>query len=219
MILSWDEAERILIPYRWELQSRVLDLVEPHLDKTLRDWEQAIEEQAQQIDDEDARNDFYEFHSDEYNEHLEFRTIFMNSFFSASFALFENQLWRICKRAQRISGSHSSMGDRGSSSFIDSTKKNLRKLGVDFPANTPEWQKITMYRKIRNKIMHGGGILTPKDDINMRKFAKANQIIPTWGEIANLELTRPFCDDALKVFRRFLLEVQKAYELWLKDKK
>ena len=68
MLIGWDEGERFLISHRWELHSRFLDLVEPHLEDTLRDWEQTIEQQGQQIDDEDARDEFYEFHSDEYHE-------------------------------------------------------------------------------------------------------------------------------------------------------
>ena len=42
MLIGWDEGERFLISHRWELHSRFLDLVELHLENTLRDWEQAI---------------------------------------------------------------------------------------------------------------------------------------------------------------------------------
>ena len=61
MLVGWNEAERILVSRRWEIHGRFLDLVEPHLVTTLRDWEQAIEQQAQQMDDEDQRAEFYEF--------------------------------------------------------------------------------------------------------------------------------------------------------------
>ena len=158
MLIGWDEAEWFLMSHRWELHSRFLDLVEPHLENTLRDWEQAIEQQAQQIDDEEARDEFYEFHSDEYHERLEFRGILMNSFFSASFALFENQLIRICRSAQRNGGSPFSVKDLGSFPPTDRAKTYLQKLGVPFPADTAKWQEITDYREVRNKIMHEGGL-------------------------------------------------------------
>ena len=75
MLVGWSEAEWFLRSHKWELHGRFLDLVEPHLENTLRDWEQAVEEQAQEIDDEDARDRFYDFHSDEYHERLEFKSI------------------------------------------------------------------------------------------------------------------------------------------------
>ena len=215
--LDWIEAEEDLLSYQWELHSRYLDSLEPYLANTLRDWEQAIEQQAQQIDNEDQRSEFYDFHSDEYLEHLGFRSILMNSFFLASFALLENQLMRICKSVQRHSGSPFSVRDLGSSSPTNGAKLYLRKLGVEFPAGTPDWNEITKYRGIRNKIMHEGGGLPPQGHIT--DFAKSKQIVTGWSENLIIELTRPFCDDALGTFRRFSLEVHRAYVLWLKANK
>ena len=214
MLIGWTEGERILISHKWEIHSRFLDLVEPHLEKTLRDWEQAVEQHAQQIDEEEARAEFYEFHSDEYHERMEFGVILMNSFFSASFALFENQLLWMCRSAQRHSGSPFSVRDLGSSSPIDRAKLYLQRLGVAFPADTQEWHEVTRYREIRNKIMHEGGELPSTGDIT--DFANAKRIASTWSGNPTLELTRQFCDDALKLLKRFLLEVHRAYERWLK---
>ena len=191
--------------------------MELHLEDTLRDGEQPIEQQAQQIDDEDARDEFKEFHSDEYHERLEFRGILMNSVFSAPFALFENQLMRICRIAQRHCGNPFSVKNLGSSSPIDRAKTYLQKLGVPFPADTAEWQEIIKYREVGNKIMHEGGDLPLEGPVS--DFAKAKQIVSTWGGCPNLELTRQFCDDALRTLRRFLLEFHRAYEGWLKANK
>ena len=217
MRVGLSKVEWFLESYRWELHSRFLDLVEPHLESTLREWEQAIEQQAQEIDDEDERAEFYEFHSDEYRERLEFKSILMNSFFSASFALFENQLIAICQSAQRDSASRFSVKDIGSYSPTDRVKTYLQKLGVLFPSDGPEWQEITKYQKIRNKIMHEGGELPPNSDVTT--FAKSKQIVSTRAGSPRLELTRPFCDVALEDMRRFLLEVHKAYGEWLKANK
>ena len=215
--VNWIEAEEDLLSYEWELLSKYVDLLERYLANTFQDWEQDIVQQAQQIDDEFQRSEFYEFRSDEHHEHLSFRDIFINSFFLASFALFENQLMRICRRAQRNCGNSSSVKDLRSSSPTDRAKKYLRKLGVEFPAETSEWQEITNYRKIRNTIAHEGGVLPPEGDI--AAFAKSKQIVTAWGGNLNLKLTRPFCDDALCSFRQFLLEVHRAYVLWLKANK
>lgn len=215
--VNWTEAEKDSLSYEWEILSKYLDLLERYLANTFQDWERAIEQEARQIDDKFQRSEYYEFRSDEYHEHLSFRDILMNSFFLASFALFENQLMRICWRAQRNCGNSSSVKDIRSSSPTDRAKKYLRKLGVEFPAETSEWQEITDYRKIRNTIAHEGGVLPPEGDI--AAFAKSKQIVTDWGGNLNLELTRPFCDDALCRFRQFLLEVHRAYVLWLKANK
>lgn len=215
--VDWDEAEETIISYEWDLQSRYLNLLEPYLADTLRDWMQAIEQKAQQIDDEGERDEFYDFYSDEYHEHLELGGILMNSFFQASFALFENQLMRICRKAQQNCGSPFSVRDLGSSSPTERAKIYLRKLGVEFPAETPEWHEITNYRKIRNVITHEGGILPPQGQIKV--FAKAKRIVNPSGGNTNLKLTRPFCNGAIKTFRRFMLEIHRAYVLWLKARK
>ena len=217
MLVGLSEAEWFLRSYRWELHSRFLDLVEPHLESTLRDWEHVIEQQAQEIDDEDARDEFYEFHSDEYHERLEFKSIMMNSFFSASFALFENQLIGICQSVQRDSGSPFSVKDLGSSSPTNRAKTYLHKLGVLFPTDGSEWQDITSYREIRNKIMHEGGELPLHGHVT--DFAKAKQIVSPRAGSPKLELTRPFCDVALGNMRRFLLQVHQAYAGWVKANK
>ena len=36
--LNWIEAEEEFLSYEWELLSRYLDLLEPYLANTLRDW-------------------------------------------------------------------------------------------------------------------------------------------------------------------------------------
>ena len=65
--------------------------------------------------------------------------------------------------------------------------------------------------------MHEGGALPLEGHVT--DFAMAKQIVSTLGGSPNLELTRTFCDDALGTLRRFLLEVHRAYEGWLKANK
>ena len=42
-----------LIRYNFDLNAGFMALLEPHVEETLQDWTQAIEQQAQQIEDED----------------------------------------------------------------------------------------------------------------------------------------------------------------------
>lgn len=211
--ISQGDLERMFLSGTWKLYRRFLDLVEPHLATDWQDLVRAIERQAQQIDDERAREHFYEIHVvDEYLEHQELRVILMHSFFAASFALFENQLLQVCKSAQQKCGNPFSVGDLGSRSPTDRAKTYLAKLGIQFPADAPEWGEITRYREIRNRIVHQGGTLPPEG--NVTHYAKAKQVVSSEGEGTRLELTRQFCDEALSNLEKFLREVHTAYERW-----
>ncbi len=204
-----------LIRYNFDLYAGFMALLEPHVEGTLQDWTQAVERQAQQIKDEDERSIFYEFHSEEYAERQQFRYILMNSFFSASFALFEHHLLRICENARRRSKNPFSVKDLKSSSATDNAKEYLRKLGVGFPSGTSTWEEITKYRTIRNKIMHEGGSLPRRGSIT--DYAKQKQIASGGG--VSLELTRPFCEEALDNMKLFLLDVQRTYDSWRASEK
>ena len=211
--ISQSYIERMMISGTWELYRRFLDLVESHLETKWQDLLREIEQQAQQIDAKRRRDEFYEFHVvEEHLDHQELRAILTHSFFVASFALFENRLLKICKSAQQKSGNPISVGDLGTRSPTDRAKTYLTKLGIHFPANTPEWVEINNYRKIRNRIVHQGGILPPTDEVT--QFAKAKQVVSSeWGGI-RLLLTRQFCDEAVSSFEHFLLAVHTAYERW-----
>ena len=191
--------ENLLIVDQWRMYSRLLDLLDPLLEQVLRDWEQEVEQQAERIDDEYTLSQFNDFLSEEYQEHLQIRVILMNSLFATSFAMFENQLMWVCHVAERNSGSPFSVSDLGSRSPTDRARTYLTKLGVEFPSDSHEWQNITRYREIRNKIMHNGGHLGVEGDL--AKFAGEQQILHS----GSLELTRAFCDKAGREMKQLLL--------------
>ena len=128
--VSWDD---LFIRDQWAVYSRLLDLWESHLEQDLQSSEQWVEQQAKQIEDEYTRSQFYEFHSEEYHEQMEFRVILMNSLFVSSFASFENQLMRICRVAKRNSGSPSSVEDLRSHPSIKRPRHISKGLASSFP--------------------------------------------------------------------------------------
>ena len=74
-VLDATRQQRILRD--WSLYRRFLDLQARRMSKSDREWEQAIDEEAQQIANEDARSEFYEYHSEEYEDRLQLRGILM----------------------------------------------------------------------------------------------------------------------------------------------
>ncbi len=166
-----------------------------------------MDQQAQQIHDEEQRKIFYESQQDVYDEFQQYQDILLNSFFSTSFALFERQLAIICNFAKEVTKSKSSAKDLGSRDYLNNVKIYLKKRGVQFPGNTPEWNKVRIYQGIRNKIMHAGGYV--HYDWKYSNDAKSMGII-SGGGFERLKLTRPICEEAVNNFEKFLIMVHKA---------
>ena len=174
-------AHKWQIEFYFNLYRDSLASQEEFADQAFEDWKRKIEEEAQQYD-EDSRVEFYEFHSDEYTSREYSKTIIMNSFFVGAYALYEHHRNRVIRRysitKQRLSGS---------------------KL-----ENSPEHKEIIKhYKRIRNRIMHRGGIIPPHaKDV---EYAKGKSIVADYFPSGSYALTRQFCDDALDNFQECLL--------------
>ena len=202
--LAW--MDRLIMEHRWELYSRFLSLMEPHIEETIKIWEEEFGQKLEVIEDSRIRDDFLSIHVDEIHELFELRAILMNSFFSASYALFEHQLVEICETAKEYAGSPFSVDDLKHSP-LDRVKQYLTNLGVDLPVDTPEWRQVKMYQEIRNKLMHEGGIISSRWD----HFRHCKDIgIIEEDSAPRLVLTQTFCDEALNDFKNFLIDVHQA---------
>ena len=205
--------ERMKVSYEWERHRRFIELLEPRLDEALKDWQQAMDKVASEIDDEIQRDQFIDNYVDDYQDFQQHQVILVNSFFTASWALFEYHLTRLCDLVQRCTGTPFSVKDFGGS-FTDVAKDYLKKLGVSFPAgDAPEWPRIKGYQEIRNKIMHQGAIVS--SEWGNYEYADSKGIINDNMEwTPRLELTREFCDEAVGDFERFLGKVISAIAKW-----
>ena len=192
--------EQMLISHDWDRYRKFLDLLEPHLDEELHDWEQEIEQQALGIEDLDQRDEFYHLYLDDYHILKQHKVILMNSFFSASYALFEYHLTRLCNQAKRHHRSPFSVDDLRYS-LSDRVKLYFARLKIPFPSNAPEWPRIKVYQEIRNKMMHDGGNVS----CSWKHFAYAEENCIVDRRLGEFVLTRYFCEKALDDFRQFLL--------------
>lgn len=228
---------QILISHNMNVYRVFLEALEPYIDQSLHDWNSLIEKEGERISDEDARLDFYSFHSDEYGQRLRVRPILMNACFTAIFAMFEDLLLRICSLAKEHSSSKFSVSHLGGSSSTEKAKKYLEILEVDFPSGGSEWKRVTLLREIRNRILHNRAILFDRDNKNeTARFARDNGIAISTiihdeeenfdhtlekeneqeknVEVLHLELTRAFCDAELNHLEDFLLLVYEAFGTW-----
>ena len=231
---AWED---ILISHNMNVYRVFLESLDPYIEQSLHDWNLLIQQEGEKIADPNAQDDFYQFHADEYEHRLQVRPLLMNACFTAIFALFEEQLLRICAMAKEHSRSPFSVGHLRGGSPTDLAKMYLQILEVDFPSGGDDWTRITWLREIRNKIIHNGGILLDhKNKYKTVKYAVDSGIvvdrlirnegehIPSSEESGaasemkpeplRLELTRGFCEAELNHLEEFLHQVYSAYIKW-----
>ena len=192
-------TESWLIQYEWRIYRRFLNSLEGHVSGILRDIDQMLERE----DDEGRREFLHERNEDYYTDSLQFKVILLNSFFTASYALFEHHLRQLCRIPV------------GEEFYASHAAKHLTKLGIAFPIDTPEWKNINRYRAIRNKIVHEGGVVSKEwnhfDYAKSRGIIEPSEVPPDSLEPPRyIKVTRPFCDEACNDFMNFLIQVYEA---------
>ena len=199
---------RFEVEYDFQLYRYFLDSFEPQIDEMQRVWLAGVQEDAEQIEDPEDLAEFWQYISETDNDRAEFKGILMNSFFAGSFALFEHHLNEICDFAGRRRNIPFTARDlRGGT--LEKPKKYLKKVEGIFPDDSTEWERITFYNQVRNKIMHERGSISSEDGIYER--AKECEIVTDArlsGEF--LELTPEFCKSALDDFQQFLVEANQV---------
>ena len=204
-----------IISYNMDLYRRCLEHCEALLQKELEEWEKDWLEATDQVEDEHVQAELSLFIGSEQEERQQFKSILINSFFAASFGMFEHELVGFCHRAQGKTHNPFSVDDLGSRSPTERVKRYLTKLGIEFPANSQMWKEITKYRELRNRIMHEGGRL--RDSEELTEYARSHDLLATIGRRPDLALTRTFYEEAVGNMITFLLSVFDAYEAWLRS--
>lgn len=196
-----------LISHDWERYRKFLTLLDGKLVEAVQEWEQAIDQGAEEIEDKESLNEYYDVWAGDNFVMQQHKIILLNSFFSTSFALFEHHLTWLCNELQQRSGSAFSVKDL-KNSFTERVKTYFRKLNFAFPSDSREWNEITFYQEIRNKIMHEGGFVSSNweglDNAQMRG------IVNSGDDGLQVELTFDFCQKATKDFEQFLKKVVRS---------
>ena len=174
-------VEQWKVDFFFELYRRCLDLQDGLVEGSFREWQQQIVEEAQQWDEE-TQEQIYESNVDEYTSREFSQVLFMNSFFVVSYALYEHHRNRI-----QTAFSVSKLSELDGSTLLD----------------TQEWVEIKNYKQIRDKIMHEGGIIPECEEAS--SYAESKGITGDGSPPRTYALTRQFCDEALRNFKRFLL--------------
>ena len=172
---GWPSLLRWQIEFYFDLYRTFLASQDELASQALEDWKKRLDEEAQNFD-EDMRGEFYDFHNEEHSSQEYSKVILMNSFFVASYALYEHHRKEIQTR-------------------YSVTKSDLEGSHLK---NSSEWRAINHY-----KIMHEGGVIP--ECVGVVAFAERNRIKADYFPSGTYALTRRFCDEALDNFQRTLL--------------
>jgi hypothetical protein len=144
-----------------------------------------------------------------------FPNILRRSFFVAIYSLIEAQLNAICHDLER-KGLESSVEDlTGPDKGIGRARKYLvNKAEIRFP-DSPEWNKLRGYQKLRNCIVHNEGKLESghKNHERAKRYLR-EQFIPQhypkleWKQFDDeVVLHKGFCEEMLQVSHRFFTDL------------
>ena len=166
---------------------------------------QRIEEEAKQLSIEE-RDDFYEWYSDKY-WHLNdvFPDLNRNSIFLVAFSNFEYELFSISRIISKELSPDSKI-DEYSGNGIEKVKKYFnRVLEIPFPSETQEWNKIQIYKKIRNIIVHNGGkVRKIESNENLMSFINNEKFI-SLDNFNRIHLEPEFVNTVLYTFENFIV--------------
>ena len=210
---SWPE---LVLTNDFFAHQELLELVDGSLRDTLRGMAKRLKDLAREAGEEDAYQELmsighgYELES----EGGQFTAIMFGSLFVASYALFEHSLLAICDRAREHACCPIPVGMLGSRDMTGNSKKYLNALGIEFPPGAGEWGEINRYKEIRNKIVHGGSAVSKGTELY--RYVEKKRILSAGGAKASrfLEITRPFCEEAIENERQFIILTFRAYDQW-----
>jgi hypothetical protein len=181
-----------------------IDTIERSLVDQKKEFEKQVDRQAAEID-EDIRDEFYEYHSDEHWRLSDvFPSMLRSTVFVASYSLLENHLVDICEREH--SKQKLGKAPKLKSGIIFKARDYLVDVaGIKLPDSTPAWDNICAYNKLRNAIVHKSGKLDDELKKELEDFLKASPGISLDQNNA-LQFTEEFCPEVIKNMKDFFFK-------------
>ncbi len=130
-------------------------------------------------------------------EYAQLPNILYTSLFLSSYALLEQKMAKLCEEYQTTNKTDIKLKDLNGKG-IKKTKLYLRKVAGIAEKDFKNWEKISIYNKIRNCILHNGGIIQDKDLKCLNNFKDKYKVL----EINNdnsMELSKKFCEQNFKI--------------------
>ena len=196
----------------WEQCGSFLEKMDSLLAEEDHGWQSIMDEEVR-IAEEDPNVDgdylagFDEIRNEHTRELHEFRTILNNSVFVHSYSIFEHKMVRMCESLKTKHNFSSSIMDKDCRPNIWRVNKYIKQHYGSKLLDVLDWRAVRKYSEIRNRIVHDEAFVSSNWDL--KAYAEKSGIL-TNGRNSRIEITRPYCEEAIKVFRHFMAEVLDA---------
>jgi len=186
------------------------------LDSEKKKYEERVNELELQRDSEDEPIEL-QIADLELQGFPEFENTIFSSFFVMVYSYFESELMQYCRDLEKQNPKEISWSDISDQNILEKAKEYLTKVQkIEFPSNSPEWEKIRNFTNLRNCIVHNQGRVD--NSFNEKQRVKLSKFIEGKNSKIKLEdrkcvLDYEFCSDALEIIKKFLFSVAAAKKL------
>ena len=169
-MISFEHVHQLLLDMKINEMRYYLDDLIKSLNNMEREFRKRNEEQARKIEDEQERNEFYDFSSDEYWRYKEtFPRIFLNSFHVSSYSLLESETLAIARNIGKKQKQVFDVFDIRGGDYLNSASLYIERLTGIKANQFGMWNTLKDAQRLRNIIAHLNGRLSEPSDIEIAK--------------------------------------------------
>ena len=213
------KADWIHVRTRGKLNELVnfLHTLVKQLDDLSDNYQRRVETDAQDIEDVEEREGYYEWAREEYWDYKNtFPRILLNSFHVTSITLLESEIFSIASRIGKKQNQVFDISEIKGNDFIQSACYYIKKLTQIDAKSFQTWNKIMEGRRLRNIITHSNGRLENAKDIALAKKYKVLddsmlEILST-RPIQQIFITYEYSKSFLITLIKFFKELYSAIE-------
>jgi len=176
------------------------------------DYDHQVDEQAQRIDDEKSRDEFYEFSGEQHFNYTEtFPRILLNSFHVMAYSLLESEIISLANLVGRKQSQIFEVSDFGGRNYLGSASRYINKLTNIKVQDFRSWNSIDDGRHLRNTVVHSNGIITNQHIFDLARshdFIDSSTIdFASLRTIERLSITYEYCQSFLSTLKGFFSEL------------
>lgn len=190
-----------------------LNTLKNQLENMVADYQKRIEAEAETIQDEQERQDFYEWSGEDYWRYEEtFPRILLNSFHVTAYSLLESEIHSVARRVGKKQNQVFDVSEIKGSDYLESASHYIKKLTSVDAKTFNSWSGLREGQRFRNILVHSNGKITGNKDIELAKKHKVyseSNIELSGRSIKEISITYDYCKAFLDALRAFFAELYK----------
>ncbi|MHA1613443.1 MAG: hypothetical protein ACTSYJ_01285 [Candidatus Thorarchaeota archaeon] len=205
-------ARMEMIEFEIDSLRRYISELSKALNTSTEEFASYVETYANELSEEE-RDDWYDWNSDKHWDLTEkFPKLLNNSLFVTIYSCMESNVYGLSKRFEKSTPHNIELKDlKGKGIKLYQTY--LKKVqGVDFPDTSSAWNRIKLFQKVRNFIVHSNGKLdsSKNDDRNAKiviEYVRDNPDMISLDKYAGIIISEKCNAEFIEVIQSFLLDL------------